>query len=143
MKMDWRSVLRDALGVLLLGFLGGLIGDAISGDASRGIRTVSTIVLMTAGFCLSGCLAKRARFKHLALVAVGVWVIGTIVSAVSADGSFILSLGDLVLVVVAMLVGGLISLAIVRSPPAAEPPAVEPPGVEPPAAEPPASPPPA
>ena len=135
MKIDWRSVLRDALGVLLLGFLGGLIGDAISGDASRGIRTVSTIVLMTAGFCLSGCLAKRARFKHLALVAVGVWLIGTIVSAISAGGSLVWSLGDLALVLVAMLLGGLISLAIVRPPPAAEPPASTEP---PPAAKPPA-----
>ena len=123
MKIDWKSVLRDALGVLLLGFLGGLVGDAIGGDASRGIRAASTIVMMATGFCLSGCLAKRARFKHLTLVAVGVWLIGTIVSAISACGSFVWSLGDLALVVVAMLLGGLVSLAIVRSPPAADPPA--------------------
>ena len=127
MKIDWRSVLRDALAVLLLGFLGGFVGDAIGGDVSRGIRTASAIVMMTAGFCLSGCLAKRARFKHLTLVAVGVWLIGTIVGAISADGSLVWSLGDLVLVVVAMLLGGLVSFAIVRPPPAAEPPASPPP----------------
>ena len=127
MKIDWRSVLRDALAVLLLGFLGGWVGAAIGGDASRGIRIASTIVMMTAGFCLSGCLAKRARFKHLTLVAVGVWLIGTIVSAISADGSFVLSLSDIGWIVVAMLLGGLVSLAIVRSPPAAEPPASPPP----------------
>ncbi|MBW1687748.1 MAG: hypothetical protein JRS35_22150 [Deltaproteobacteria bacterium] len=127
MKIDWRSVLRDALAVLLLGFLGGWVGAAIGGDASRGIRIASTIVMMTAGFCLSGCLAKRARFKHLTLVAVGVWLIGTIVSAISADGSFVLSLSDIGWIAVAMLLGGLVSLAIVRPPPAAEPPASPPP----------------
>ena len=82
---------------------------------------------MTAGFCVSGCLAKRARFKHLTLVAVGVWLIGTIVSAISAGGFFVSSLGDVALVVAAMLLGGLVSLAIVRPPPAAEPPPLRPP----------------
>ena len=132
MKIDWRVVLRDALGVLLLGFLGGLVGGALGGDSSRGIQPTSVIVMMTAGFCVSGCLAKQARFKHLALVATGVWLIGTIVSAISAGGSFVWSLGNLALIVAAMLLGGLISLAIVKPPPA-----------PPPAAQPPASPPPA
>jgi hypothetical protein len=127
MKIDWRSVLRDVLGVLLLWFLGGLVGRAIGGEANGGFQAVSVIVLMTAGFCVSGCLAKRARFKHLALVAVGVWLISTIVAASSAGGPFVWSLGDFALIVAAMLLGGLISLAIVRPPPAAEPPASPPP----------------
>ena len=133
MKIDWRSVLRDALGVLLLGFLGQLVTVAIVGDVSRGIRTASVLVMMTAGFCLSGCLAKQARFRHLSLVAVGVWLIGTIVSAISADGSLIWSLGDLALVLVAMLLGGLISLAVVKPPPVPVPPAAPPPETPPPA----------
>jgi hypothetical protein len=132
MKIDWRSVLRDALAVLLLGFLGGFIGAAIGGDASKGMRTASVLVTMTAGFCVSGCLAKQARFKHLALVAVGVWLIGTIVGAISTGGSFVWSLGDLALVLVAMLLGGLISCAIVRPPPTTEAPP-SPPTAEPPA----------
>jgi hypothetical protein len=127
MRIDWRAVLRDALGVLLLGFLGGLVGGAIGGDSNEGTRAVSVIVLMTAGFCVSGCLAKQARFKHLALVAAGVWVIGTVVSAASAGGSFVFSLSDIGLVAAAMLLGGLISLAIVKPPPAAPPPAAPPP----------------
>ena len=133
MKINWRSVLRDALGVLLLGFLGQLVTVAIVGDVSRGIRTASVFVMMMAGFCLSGCLAKQARFKHLSLVAVGVWLIGTIVSAISADGSLIWSLGDLALVLVAMLLGGLISLAVVKPPPVPVPPAAPPPDTPPPA----------
>ena len=127
MKIDWRAVLRDALGVLLLGFLGALVGGALGGDLNGGIQAVLVIVMMTAGFCASACLAKQARFKHLALVSEGVWLIGTIVSAISAGESFVLPLGDLALIVVAMLLGGLISLGIVRAPPAGEPPAPPPP----------------
>ena len=133
MKIEWRIVLRDALGVLLIGFLGGWVGGALGGEAHGGFQAVSVIVLMTAGFCVSGCLAKRARFKHLSLVAVGVWLIGTIVSAISADGSLIWSLGDLALVLVAMLLGGLISLAVVKPPPVPVPPAAPPPDTPPPA----------
>jgi len=135
MKIDWRSVLRDALGVLLLGFLGGWAGAGLSGDPNGGVPTALAVVMMTVGFCVSGCLAKRARFKHLTLVAVGVWLIGTILKVISPDGSFVLSLAALTQIFVAMLLGGLISLAIVRPPPAAEPPA---PAESPPAAEPPA-----
>jgi hypothetical protein len=133
MKIDWRAVLRDALGVLLLGFLGVLIGKAIGSDSGGGIRITSAIVMMTAGFCVSGCLAKQARFKHLALVAVAVWLIGMIVSAVSADWSFVLSLSDIALIAASMLLGGLISLAIVKPPPAAPQPPDAPPADPPPA----------
>jgi hypothetical protein len=127
MRIDWRVVLRDALGVLLLGFLGALVGGALGEDPKAGIRAVLVIVMMTAGFCVSACLAKQARFKHILLVAVGVWLIGTIVSAISAGGSFVWPVGDLALIVVAMLLGGLISLGIVRAPPSGEPPAPSPP----------------
>jgi hypothetical protein len=127
MKIDWRAVLRDALGVLLLGFLGGLLGGVLGGGASGGVQAVSVIVLMTAGFCVSGCLAKRARFKHLALVALGVCLIGTIVSPFSAGDSSVWLPGIFAQIMAAMLLGGLISLAIVRPPPAAEPPASPPP----------------
>jgi hypothetical protein len=127
MKIDWRSVLRDALGVLLLGFLGEWVVGAVGDDPSGGILAVSAVVLMAAGFCVSGCLVKQARFKHLTLVAVGAWLIGTSVNAISQGGSFVPSLRVLVLVVVAMLLGGLVSFAIVRPPPAAEPPASPPP----------------
>jgi hypothetical protein len=134
MKIDWRIVLRDALGVLLLGFLGGLIGGAFDGDSGRGVQTTLAIVTMTAGFCVSGCLAKQARFKHLALVAVGVWLIGTIVGLFSGEGrSLVLSLSDLGLIAAAMLLGGLISLAIVKPPPSKPPPAPPPPSASPPA----------
>jgi hypothetical protein len=133
MKIDWRTVLRDALGVLLLGSLGGWAGGVLSGDPNGDVPTVSAVVLMTVGFCVSGCLAKQSRFKHLALVAVGVWLIGTILRVISPGESFVLSLAALVQVFVAMLLGGLVSLAIVKPPPPAPPPAAEPPASPPPA----------
>jgi hypothetical protein len=126
MKIEWRTVLRDALAVLLLGFLGALFGGALGGEANGGLQAPSVIVLMAGGFCVSGCLAKRARFKHLVLVAVAVWLIGKIASAISTGAFSLLPLNDLVGIFVAMLLGGLISLAIVRSPPSAEPPAPPP-----------------
>jgi len=133
MKIDWIIVLRDALGVLLLGFFGRLVGGSTGGEASEAPHAVYVIVLMTAGFCVSGCLAKRARFKHLVLVAVGVWLVGTIVSAFSTGGLHILSLGGIALIAAAMLLGGLISLVIVKPPPAAPPPDPPPPAASPPA----------
>ncbi len=133
MKIEWRTVLRDALAVLLLGFLGALVGGALGGDANQGLQAPSVIVLMTAGFCVSGCLVKRARFQHLALVAISVWLIGRIARAISAGEISLFPLNDLMQIFVAMLLGGLISLAIVRRPPSAEPPSAEPPATPPPA----------
>jgi hypothetical protein len=135
MKIEWRSVLRDALGVLLIGSLGGWAGGALSDEPNGAVPSASAVVLMTVGFCVSGCLAKQARFKHLALVAMGVWLIGTILKLISPDGSLVQLLAALPQIFLAMLLGGLVSLAIVRPPPAAEPPA---PAEPPPAAEPPA-----
>jgi hypothetical protein len=122
MKIVWRIALRDALGVLLLGFLGGFLGGMLADDPGEGIRAASAIVLMIAGFCVSGCLAKEARFKHLAVVATGVWLMGSIVSARSAEAPFLWSLIAVVPVFAAMLLGGLISLAIVGTPSATSPP---------------------
>jgi hypothetical protein len=100
------------------------------------VPTASAVVLMTVGFCVSGCLVKQARFKHLALVAVGVWLIGTILKLISPGGSLVLSLAALTQIFVAMLLGGLVSLAIVRPAASTEPKA----SAEPPAsAEPKAS----
>jgi hypothetical protein len=127
MKIGWRTVLRDALAVLLLGFLGALVGGALGGEENAGFQAPSVIVLMAAGFCVSGCLVKGARFKHLVFVAIGVWLIGTITSAISAGGAFVLSLGSVAQIFAAMLLGWLISLAVVRPPPSAEPPAPPPP----------------
>jgi hypothetical protein len=127
MKIEWRTVLRDALGVLLLGFLGALVGGALGGEANVSFQAPSAIVLMAAGFCVSGCLVKRARFKHLVLVAIGVWLIGTISSAISAGEPPVLSLASVVQIFTAMLLGWLISLAVVRPPPSAEPPVPPPP----------------
>jgi hypothetical protein len=123
MKIEWRIVLRDALAVLLLGFLGALFGGALGGEENLAFQAPLVIVLMAAGFCVSGCLVKQARLKHLVLVAICVLLIGTIANAISAGGSFVLSLGSAVQVFAAMLLGWLISLAIVRSPPSAKPPA--------------------
>jgi hypothetical protein len=132
MKTDWRAVLRDALAVLLAGFLGGVIGRKIGGESNLGILMLFVVILMTAGFCVSGCLAKQARFRHLTLVAAGVWLISTIARAVSTGGTFVWSMTDVGLIVAAMLLGGLVSLAIVKTPPAAPPPAPEPPASPPP-----------
>ena len=83
MKIQWRAVMRDALAVLLLSFLGQRVWGWIGIDPSGVLQAVSVLVLMTVGFCVSACLVKQARFKHLGLVAAGVWLIGTIVRAIA------------------------------------------------------------
>ena len=126
MKINWFAVARDVLmvhvlvlvGTLALTALATLLTDGITG----GTQLLISMVLMAGAFCLSGCLAGPSRFKHLPLVALGVWLVrvadGLIRQAENLPGMVV----GIVVVLVAMLVGGAASLAIKRGP-APSPPA--------------------
>jgi hypothetical protein len=119
MPIDWRAVLRDALIVLILAALGSTAASAMldDGDGALGAVALVTTLFMIAGFCLGGCLAKARRFRHLGLVAAGVWLASPIVRF-GQEPNIALWIVWVAPVAVAMGIGGAISLAIVPRPPA-------------------------
>jgi hypothetical protein len=119
MKIDWVVVLRDVLIVLVVSGLGlFMVNAALSGGGSEGALTIVRIVLMGVGFCISGCLVKQTRFRHLGIVAIGVWF-GTALNLIGTDRTLAHWILGLIPILLAMLLGGAVSLAIVRKPPAA------------------------
>jgi len=77
------------------------------------------------GFTISGCLAKVQRFKHLLMVAVGLWLLSFVNVAMGLTRPEVWAVGFL-LILAMMGLGGGLSYLIVKTPQAAEPPAVEP-----------------
>jgi len=120
MQIRWLDVLRDALAIVIAGALLRLatFGADFSDPAMGGL----VLGLFAVGFCVAGCLSPRRRFTHLGLVAFATWLIlalnGVITGSADSPAAYILLLINPTLL--AMLVGGVASLAIVRRP--AEPP---------------------
>lgn len=114
MKFDWVVISRDALIVLLLGTVGLFAGSLLSGTSRAGVG-IGALLGLSAGFCLSGCLARRERLKHLAGVAVAAWLVGSglnlVLGRTSLSGIF--TWGLLICATAALLGGGL-SFAIAR-----------------------------
>lgn len=113
MKIDWFTLVRDILIVVVLGALGTLAVSVLVGGMSPLIQIAVVFVMLTAGFTLCGCLKGAGRFRHLSLVAVGAVAVtlldGLLREPARATSTLIVSS---VVVSVAMLVGGALSLAI-------------------------------
>jgi hypothetical protein len=120
MKVDWLTVTRDVLLILVVLFLivaglayavGGLDLNAAFGAG---------FLAMTIGFLASGCLSPKARFSHLPFVAVGVWLLGTILNTITRgfpiEAVWQMGLRSVLPVLGSMLLGGALSLAIVKTP---------------------------
>ena len=127
MLVDWKPVLRDVLIVLLLAALGRIAANAMLGESEGARVAVGNIAIlcMIAGFCIGGCLVPVRRFRHLAIVALGVWLAGPIMRF-GQEGSLASWIVFLIPTFLAMGIGGAISLLIVRPPrsePSAPPPA--------------------
>ena len=125
MKIDWFIVARDVLMILVLLFV------VMAGTMSTVPITFSTaatlvFLCLTLGFCIAGCLKREGRFAHLAIVAVGVWLLASVVNSATRGvptGAWLqLALGAVVPVAGAMLVGGALSLVFVKSTPPGNPP---------------------
>jgi hypothetical protein len=125
MKVDWRTAARDVLLILVIVFVAvqGTVGLVEQVDLQ--IALTACFAAMVVGFCVAGCLTPRARFTHLSVVAVGVWLLGTLVNSFTRDVPVQswakLAAGALLPVAGAMLLGGAISMAIVRTPEAEQP----------------------
>ena len=78
-------ILRDILIVFALTFVGGfVVGFIFATQGAYGTSSyavalgLSNLLLSTVGFVISGCLAPPERWRHLLLVAVGVWLLSLI-----------------------------------------------------------------
>jgi hypothetical protein len=74
--MSWKAILRDLVLVWIFTGLGGLaIGLAFQGSAfPKGTVTAFNILLSIAAFTIAGCLVRVHRFRHIAIVALLVWL---------------------------------------------------------------------
>lgn len=122
MKLNWLIVLRDVLMVLVIGTFGTLLLKFLV----HGLGELAlAVVMLSVGFCISGCLVREGRFKHLLVVALGVWLLRLGMGLISRPDYAPSMLIGLVIVFVAMLVGGLLSFAFVRPGPGPSPPPSE------------------
>lgn len=124
MKIDWFVLVRDILIVTVLGGLGTLAISLFLVGSPAWTQLVAAFVMLTAGFAISGSLKGAGRFKHLPLVALGVWCVNLLDTwRQGAENLLDAALQGAILIPVAMLIGGALSLAIRRSPPVPAPPA--------------------
>jgi hypothetical protein len=114
MRFDWIVILRDSFIVLLLGTVGIYVAGLLSGVSVGGV-TIGVMAGLSSGFCLVGCLTKLERLKHLGMVALVAWVVGSGINLATGRTSiaWVFSWGLLVCAL-ALLLGGGLSFAIAR-----------------------------
>src|SRR5438067_10287880 len=79
MRINWRAVVRDAVLIYLLTFLGGFV-LGFSGIRVAENPTVYRLVssfLSVVALTISACIMKSNRLRHLFLVVVAVWIIAS------------------------------------------------------------------
>jgi hypothetical protein len=113
--MRWLAVVRDIALVILLTFLAGFVIGFSGAQGRGGISAVAlgNLVFGTIGFTISGCLANRKRWRHLAVVAVGVWLLGLV--NLAGRVTLFYWIFSAIPVALMMIAGGALSYALVRS----------------------------
>lgn len=114
-NVRWLAVLRDIALIWLLTFAGGfVVGMAgATGDTFILAIAASNLLLTTVGFTIAGCLAKQDRFKHLFLVALGLWFT-SLVNVLSPAVSLVQWAASIVAILVTMAIGGGLSFLFVK-----------------------------
>lgn len=100
-------------------------------EATPLVIGLSNIFWGTVGFTISGCLAKVQRFKHLFMVALGLWLLSFVNVAMGLTPMPVWVVGFL-LILVMMGLGGGLSYLFVKAPKGDQPAPVaqDPPPVE-------------
>jgi hypothetical protein len=123
LKFDWIRVLRDVLMVVVPASLATAgFGTLMVGLPVWTLYAVMLAVL-TGGFAVSGCLAGEGRFRHLAIVALGVWLVTVVDSLQQPQRLPANIVQGFIVVALTMVAGWAISLAIKRPAPPPAPPA--------------------
>jgi hypothetical protein len=116
----WGNILRDAVIIYALTFLGGFvigIGARLSGQRlPLAAIVVSNLVFGTVGFTVSGCLVRKNRFKHLRAVAVVTWLTG-LINVWALGTSLVQWVASALFVATIMALGGGLSFLLVGGSP--------------------------
>jgi hypothetical protein len=113
--MYWINVLRDVVLIYILAVAGMLALQSMAGSEGLSSQTtaVSLLVLVSAGFAVSGALSPQARWSHLAGVLVVAWLAGLVGLALGM--SFGEWLAGLPFLALCMALGGGFSYLLPRS----------------------------
>jgi len=88
--MKWGAAVRDILVLVALNALAGLlIGHFHVGipTEQRALGLANVLIFIT-GFAISGALAREGRWRHVLVVALGLWLTG-VVNAVRLPSAFV------------------------------------------------------
>jgi FtsH-binding integral membrane protein len=114
------KVLRDVVAIFVLTFLWGFAVSVASNLAPQArlflaARVIGTFAILVLGFAASGILSPEKRWRHLSLVAAGLWIVG-VMHAVIAGGNTSRSAGLPFLIAIATGIGGGLSVLVKRKP---------------------------
>jgi hypothetical protein len=117
----WKAVVRDVVIIWVMIFIGAIIGGVIIEIAELKAGTgmpVATVVLSTyyfciIGFCISGCMIKYDRWKHLCIVALFTWLSSCVVT-IFPPVSLLNWFFSIIVFFIMMGMGGGISFLIVK-----------------------------
>ena len=116
MKIKWLRVVRDVVIVTIFLAIGGFIVGSTAGIVTKQVMVVPSLLLGTLGFCLCGCLTIENRWKHLFIVALGVWLLNCLSQVSSLPFSVLAWVFNVAIIFVPMLIGSTLSLALARAP---------------------------
>jgi len=120
--MRWGAIIRDVIIIWILTALAGFVVGITGAEGNRYVLGIAfaNLIFGTVGFCISGCLSKSNRWKHLNIVALGVWLVGLI--NVSIIPITIISwFFGIIFIYIMMGIGGGLSCIFVKTPKVIEP----------------------
>jgi hypothetical protein len=124
MPINWIAVARDVsivFGLVLVSsFAAAYLIQAQGEEVTALVIGLSNIFWGTVGFAISGCLARIQRFKHLLIVAIGLWLVSFVNVAMGLTQVQVWVAGFL-LILTMMGLGGGLSYLFVRTPQAEQP----------------------
>jgi hypothetical protein len=119
MPINWIAVARDVsivFGLVLVSSFAAVQLLELRGEeATPLVIGLSNIFWGTVGFTISGCLAKVQRFRHLLMVAVGLWLVSFVNVVMGLTQAQVWAAGFL-LILMMMGLGGGLSYLFVRTP---------------------------
>jgi len=119
MPINWIAIARDVsivFGLVLVSsFAAAMIMEAMGAEVTPLVIGLSNIFWGTVGFAISGCLVKMQRFKHLILVAAGLWLV-SFVNVVAGMTPLEIWAAGLLLILLMMGLGGSLSYLFVPAP---------------------------
>ena len=119
MHIRWAALIRDVSIVFGLvvasSFAAAQIIQAMGAEVTAGVIGLSNFFWGTVGFTISGCLARVQRFKHLLMVAVGLWLVSFVNVAMGLT-PLLTQVAGLLLILLMMGLGGGLSYLFVKTP---------------------------